>query len=155
MFRLLFLFWLSFHPVHVSFTSLDYVQDKGAFSGFVRININDLLLDCKCGIEQDKLAGRDKATVGKLEKYINEKIIILLNGKTIIGSINDFEITSDQININLQYESRGRPETITVKCLIMTGLYADQSNMVIVKVNDFEEGVKLTPALTEQTFKVN
>ena len=36
----------------------------------------------------------------------------------------------------------------------MTDLYADQSNMVIVKVNDFEEGVKLTSEITEQTFKI-
>lgn len=155
MFRLLFLFWLSFHPVHVSLTSLDYVQDKGVFNGFVRVNLNDLLLDCKCGIEQDQLTGNEEASVGKLEEYLNEKIIILVNGNTIVGDINDFEINNYDINIKLQYESRSKPETITVKCLIMTGLYNDQSNMVIVKVNDFEEGAKLTPALTQQTFKVN
>ncbi len=36
----------------------------------------------------------------------------------------------------------------------MTGLYSDQSNMVIVRVKDFEEGVKLTPDITEKTFKI-
>jgi hypothetical protein len=36
----------------------------------------------------------------------------------------------------------------------MTGLYSDQSNMIIVRINDFEEGVKLTSDLTEQTFKI-
>jgi hypothetical protein len=36
----------------------------------------------------------------------------------------------------------------------MTGLYTDQANMVIVRIKDFEEGVKLTSELTEQTFKI-
>lgn len=28
------------------------------------------------------------------------------------------------------------------------------SNMILVKINDFEEGVKLTSDITEQTFKI-
>jgi hypothetical protein len=41
-----------------------------------------------------------------------------------------------------------------VKNLIMTGLYNDQANMIIVKINDFEQGVKLTSEATEQTFQI-
>lgn len=55
----------------------------------------------------------------------------------------------------MHFSNGKHPETITVKNIIMTDLYADQANMVIVKVADFEEGVKLTPGLTEQTFKIN
>jgi hypothetical protein len=36
----------------------------------------------------------------------------------------------------------------------MTELYADQANMMIIRVNDFEEGVKLTPEIREQTFNL-
>jgi len=34
----------------------------------------------------------------------------------------------------------------------MTGLYEDQANMTIIRAGSFEEGVKLTPEKTEQTF---
>jgi hypothetical protein len=139
----------------VSLTSLDYQQDTGVFKGFVRIYMDDFLADCKCGIEQDKLTGGEQASVDLLEKYLNEKLIIRINGKTLTGDINDLEISNNEMDINLQYASRRKPETIIVKCLIMTELYKDQSNMVIVKVNDFEQGVKLTPEEAEQTFKVN
>ena len=37
----------------------------------------------------------------------------------------------------------------------MTSLYNDQANMIIVKVNDFEEGVKLTAEEPEKTFEIN
>ena len=36
----------------------------------------------------------------------------------------------------------------------MTDLHNDQSNMLIVRINDFEEGIKMTSDLTEQTFKI-
>jgi hypothetical protein len=36
----------------------------------------------------------------------------------------------------------------------MTGLYGDMSNMILVKINDFEEGIKLTSDITEQSFKI-
>jgi len=42
-----------------------------------------------------------------------------------------------------------------VKNLIMTSLYNDQANMIIVKVNDFEEGVRLTVQETEKRFEIN
>jgi len=37
----------------------------------------------------------------------------------------------------------------------MTSLYEDQSNMIIVRVKDFEEGIKLTSDKTEETFRIN
>jgi hypothetical protein len=57
--------------------------------------------------------------------------------------------------MNLEYGFGKKPKSITVKNLIMTGLYTDQANMVIVRIREFEEGVKLNSELTEQTFKIN
>ena len=45
-----------------------------------------------------------------------------------------------------------KPKSVKVQNHIMTTLYPDQSNMVILTVSDFQEGVKLTPELTEHTF---
>jgi hypothetical protein len=36
----------------------------------------------------------------------------------------------------------------------LTGIYADQANMTIIRIGDFEEGVKLTPENNEQTFNL-
>jgi|GEM_PF-2696112 len=41
-----------------------------------------------------------------------------------------------------------------VKNLIMTGLYGDMSNMILLKINDFEKGFRLTSDITEQTIKI-
>jgi translation elongation factor P/translation initiation factor 5A len=56
--------------------------------------------------------------------------------------------------MNLVYKSDKKPKTISVKNMIMTGLYNDQANMTLIRVDDFEEGIKLTPEQTEQTFNL-
>jgi hypothetical protein len=158
MFRILFLIWFSFHPVHVTLTSIDYIPATDSYKGFIRLYLDDFLLDCEkqgYNIAKDKFLEKDPASVRELEKYLNEKLIISVNKKAIRGSINNIQIDNNEIDINISFTKGKDPETITVKCLIMTDLYADQANMVIIKVADFEEGVKLTPDLTEKTFVIN
>jgi hypothetical protein len=36
----------------------------------------------------------------------------------------------------------------------MTSIYSDQANMLIVKVNDYEEGARLTALENEKTFDI-
>jgi hypothetical protein len=155
MFRILFLFWIGFHPVHVSLTSLDYNPDSGFVSGFVRIYLDDFLVDCSCGTKQEKLIAGDKAAVMALNDYLNRKLIISLDYTSVKGEIKNVAINGNEIDINLHYISRTKPGIITVRSHIMTDIYDDQANMVIVKVLDYEEGARLTSKVTEQTFKVN
>jgi hypothetical protein len=158
MFRLLFLFWLFFHPVHVSLTSIDYVRETGNFKGFVRIYLDDFLLDCEqhgYEIDQEQLIAGEPSSQAVLGKYLNEKLIVKVNRKIVKGNLENVKIADNEIDVELLYENSRAPKTITITSTIMTDLYSDQSNMIIVKVNDFEEGVKLTPELTEQTFKID
>jgi len=149
------LLWFSFHPVHVMYLSLEYLPDSRNFNGFVRMHIDDFILDCNCGIKQEDLTTGQKNSEEVLKKYLNEKLVIKVNNEIITGEVSHIQISKTDIDINLLYQNSRKPETIVVKCAIMTDLYEDQANMVLVKVNDFEEGVKLTSELTEQTFKVN
>ena len=155
MFRILFLFWIGFHPVHVSLTSLDYNPDSGIVSGFVRIYLDDFLVDCSCGVQQEELIAGDKAAVMALNNYLNRKLIISLDYTSVKGEIKNVGINGNEIDIKLHYISRIKPAVIKVSSHIMTDIYDDQANMVIVKVLDYEEGAKLTSEVTEQTFKVN
>ena len=89
-----------------------------------------------------------------VEKYLSRNLIIKVNEKLLSGKLNEMKVADNEISINLEFKVGKKPGTIIVKNLILTDLYADMSNMIIVKVNDFEEGVKLTSDLTEQTFKI-
>ena len=77
-----------------------------------------------------------------------------MNDKQLSARLLDMNMVDNEVSMNLEYDYGKKPKSITVKNLIMTGLYTDQANMVIVRIKDFEEGVKLTSELTEQTFKI-
>jgi hypothetical protein len=65
------------------------------------------------------------------------------------------DLSDNELRMNLVFGAAGKVNSITVKNLIMTSLYSDQANMIIVKVNDFEEGVRLTSLETEKRFEIN
>ncbi|TAL60381.1 MAG: hypothetical protein EPN88_16060 [Bacteroidetes bacterium] len=159
MFRILsFSIWFLFHPVHVTLTSIDYIPEMGVFKVFVRMYFDDFMRDYKLtGGDIQSKDFSDKTTSSKdvMERYIDEKIKIKVNEKRLSGKLQDLDIVDNEISMNLEYKTGKKPKIITVKNLIMTDLYSDQSNMIIVKVNEFDEGVKLTTDLTEKTFKIN
>ena len=118
---------------------------------------DDFLRDYKlCGgdIQNSDFSGNNSSSMDVMEKYLGEKIIIKVNEKQLSGKLQDMKLTDNEISMNLKYSTGKKPKTITVKNLIMTGLYSDQSNMIIVRINDFEEGLKLTSDITERTFKM-
>jgi len=152
-----FSFWFLFHPVHVTITSIDFVPEMEIFKVFVRMYFDDFLRDCKleAGDAQNKNFSNNNSSSRELmEKYLNEKIMLRSNAEQLSGKLMDMSLADNEISLNLEFGAHKKPKTFTVKNLIMTNLYSDQSNMIILKINKFEEGVKLTADITEQTFKI-
>jgi hypothetical protein len=156
--RILFIsIWFLFHPVHVTMTSIDYAPEMRSYKVFIRMYFDDFLRDChlEAGEIQNKLFSENNSSSRNvMEKYLKEKITITVNEEQLSGKLKEMNLVDNEISMNLEYGAGKKPKTITVKNLIMTGLYSDMSNMLIVRINDFEEGLKLTSDLTEQTFKI-
>jgi hypothetical protein len=149
--------WFLFHPVHVSITSLDYVPEKDLFKVFVRMYFDDFLLDYKLNnktVSDADFSGNNPGTIELLQKYLSEKVIIKVNDRQLSGIINKYQNVDNEISMDLEFKAFRDPESITVKNLIMTGLYNDQLNMMIIRVNGFEQGIKLTSDQSEQTLNV-
>jgi hypothetical protein len=145
------------HPVHVTITSIDFVPDKGSYNVFVRMYFDDFLTDSKLNgyvVNSADFSEGTSSSRDAMEKYLSRKLIIIVNEKLLSGKLTDMKVADNEISINVDFKGGKKPGTIIVKNLILTDLYADMSNMVIVKVNDFEEGVKLTSDVTEHTFKI-
>ncbi len=146
-----------FHPVHVSLTSIEHVPGTDSVKVFVRMYFDDFLLDYKLFDKNSNLnygAESQSFPEEMLGKYLAEKLIISVNNKQIEGKLLNLVMAAqeNEISANLVYLAVRKPEVIAVRNEIMTELYNDQANMTIIKVSNFEEGVKLTPEQTEQTF---
>jgi len=151
---------LVLHPVHVSLTSIEHIPDTDSVKVFVRMYYDDFLLDYKMlyqNMVTDYLSGDESFPSELMSKYLSEKVVISVNNKRLEGKLIDLELEAEanEISTNLVYLLEREPVIITVKNEIMTGLYDDQANMTIIRCSGFEEGVKLTPEKTEQTFILN
>ena len=148
---------LFFHPVHVTLTSMDYTPGTRVFKVFVKMYCDDFLRDCKVNGEQVEnvvFSDKDSASFSLMEKYLSKKVKVEVNDKKLVGKLQNMTLNDNEISVNLQYGKVKKPAIVSVTNLIMTSLYSDQANMLIIRVNDFEEGVRLTPEATEKTFRL-
>ena len=154
---LFFSIWFLFHPVHVTMTSIDYKPELSTFKVFVRMYFDDFLRDCKLNgvdVQNNNFTIDNSTTRNLIERYISYVVILKVNERQLSGKLNDMNLSDNEISMNFNYLTGKKLRAFSVKNLIMTGLYSDQSNMIIVKINDLEEGFKLTPDKTEQTFNL-
>ena len=148
---------LLFHPVHVSLMSIDFVPDTDSVKVFVRMYYDDFLLDYKLfdkNANMEYLSDIQSFPTEMMDKYLSEKVIISADNKQLEGKLLNLVLVAqeNEISADLVFRAVLKPEIIAVRNEIMTGLYNDQANMTIIRAGSFEEGVKLTPEKTEQTF---
>jgi len=159
MVKLLFLsIWLALHPVHVSLLSIDYVPEAEEFDVFLRVYYDDFLLDSGISGDDQKnlsFSGNNLFTREVILKYINSRLEIIVNGRQMSAELKSTDLSDNELRMNLVFGQVKNVNTVIVKNSIMTSLYSDQANMTIVKLKDFEEGVKLTSDETEKTFRIN
>lgn len=151
-------FFLALHPVHVSFLSIDGSPDGNQLNVFLRVYFDDFLLDSGAGNADQKSLNftvSNQATNKVLSDYVHNRINITVNDKLIKGELINTELSDNELRMHLVYRDVANIKTIKVKNLIMTSLNPDQANMTVVRVADFEEGVKLTSLETEKTFRIN
>ena len=154
---LVFSLLLALHPVHVSLMSIDYEPEGKVFNMFLKIYFDDFLLDSGLGADGgDKLVFKDsdEFTSVFLTDYVNEKVRIMVNGNPVKAEPVKMDLSDNELRMNLSFGSYEKVSSITVKNSIMTSIYSDQANMLIVKVNDFEEGARLTALENEKKFDI-
>ena len=142
------------HPGHVTMTSIDYIQGTDSLKVFCRMEFDDFLKDLQT-IDDDRnlyrLFSKQPFPSDLINQYFNSKVFIYANNKLLIGKLLSANITDTEINLNLIYRSSKKPKSITVRNMILTGWYSDQTNLMIIRINNIEEGIKLTPSHTEET----
>jgi hypothetical protein len=133
------------------------VAENDSFKVFIKMYFDDFINDNRlAGIEIDM---RDFEPVGdsamsSMQRYLKEKVIIKVNGKILTGKISDMTVADNEISMNLNYGGNKAPQQVTVQNLIMIRLYSDMSNMILLRINSFEEGFRLTSDMTEKNFNI-
>ena len=147
--------WLIMHPGHVTMTSIDYVKGTDSLKVSCKMEFEDFLKDLQT-IDDDRnlrrLFGEEPFPSDLINQYFNSKVFIYVNNKLLIGKLLSANLTDNDINLNLNYRLSKKPKSITVRNMILTGWYSDQTNLLIIKINNFEKGIKLNPVHNEETY---
>jgi hypothetical protein len=151
-------FWLFMNTAHVTMTSIDYVSGTDSLKVSCRMDFDDFLKDLQT-IDDDRnlyrLFNKQPFPADLINQYFNSKVFIYVNNDLLIGKLLSSDITDKDINLNLIYRTRKKPKLITIRNLILTGWYSDQSNLMIIRINNFEKGIKLTSEHSEESYIIN
>ena len=145
------------HPGHVTMTSIDYVQGSDSLKVSCSMEFEDFLKDLQT-IDDDRnlrrLFNKQPFPSDLINQYFNSKVFIYVNDKLLIGKLLSAILTDNDINLHLIYRLSKKPKRITVRNIILTGWYSDQTNLTIIRVNNFEKGITLTPEHNEETLLI-
>ena len=145
--QLLVFFLLIFHPVHVSVTSMEYNKGEKIFLVSFKVFTDDFetIVNRKYGVnlnlgKEDELKNAKKY----FNRYFMESFIFRVNGEELKEPVF-FEKKMNDIAVWLcyKYPTPGNVEEVEIKNVIMLDMFMDQSNLLIFKYNDFEEGFVL------------
>jgi hypothetical protein len=146
-----------FHPVHVTLTSITQIQDSDTLKVFFRMYYDDFQRDYMLYYPEFK-PGRGNVTSAAsreaLNKYFNDRVRIYINRKLLQGRLSDFSIDGYEIRLNLFYHSDKKPGNFRISNKILTSIYADQANMVYLKIIKYEDAIKLTADHTEAVITI-
>lgn len=149
--------WLISQQGHVSMTGITYVSGSDSLKVFCKINYNDFLHDLHT-IDDDRILhtifSKPPYPTDLINQYFNSKVFIYINNKLLTGKLLTVDIDNDEISMTLIFKVEKKPRTITVRNLILTGWYSDQTNLTIIKINNLEEGIRLTPEHNEITYRI-
>jgi hypothetical protein len=150
--------FIFFYPVHVTLTGTDHISGTDSLKVFERMYYDDFLRDYKLletiGVSLYKFPGGELFPADLMNNYFNGKVIISVNNKLLNGKLLNLIMMDNEISINMLFKTVKKLRIISVTNMIMTGLHSDQANMAMIKVDDLEDGVKLTYEKSTESFNL-
>jgi len=158
MFRILFIaLFFAFHPVHVTLMSLEYSPEDQKFVGFLQVYYDDFLVDYQnmFGFNPQGDITADPASSKEIiMKYLVGKVRFYAGETELKPELSDIILNNNELRMSLNYPVKKESDLFRIKNSILTDIYNDQSNLLIFRYGEFEEGVKLSSLNKEREFKI-
>lgn len=126
----------SLHKFYVSVTEIEYNEKEQSLQIISRVFIDDLEDVLKKRYNQDiKLGVRDETPGVRdhLEKYLQQKLNIQVNGKSVHLNYLGKEYENDMVLLYLEVPDVEDFKNIKVKNSVLMDLYEDQKNLIHVE----------------------
>lgn len=140
----------TYHPVHVSYTNVEYDNQAKEFKMLFKIFVDDFdkILLQKYGLNLELQAGKKKSGYQVyVSKYISEHFKIYAGNKDITKNKLRFlhsEIREKAIWIYYNCRYNGKSNKFEIRNSLMTDLYRDQTNLLIFTYLDNQVAFRFT-----------
>lgn len=139
------------HPVHISYTNMEYRQDDSQLVLFSRLFYSDLqhVLEMKYGISTDSLSDIEKKNY--IHSYYSERLVLHIDGQVLPSDslrIDSCRMGRESIpeeqTIRI-YLSAHMPlnKDVIIKNQLLTDLFADQTNLMIISLGGEAQAARL------------
>jgi hypothetical protein len=139
---------LSFHPLHISVSEIEYAEKEKMLKIMMRVFVDDFeqamgqrlnkpdldIRQLENGMTVDKIAG----------EYLKEHFKISLDGKIQNTVFLGHEEESEAFIFYVEVKNVKKWKTIQISDDLMTEMFEDQSNIVHVSINDKIKSLRLT-----------
>ncbi len=149
-----------FHPVHVSVTSIEYIEEQSYFSVSFKIFTDDFetILFTKYGVElKINEDSQPEDQIPYFNRYISDSFHFAVND----GNRMDLRFErkgKNEDSVWLYYSFTGHQQVIesaTIHNAIMMDMFEDQMNLLIFKYLDFEKGYQFTKDKVDLRIELN
>lgn len=142
--QMLLFFLLSFHPVHVSVTSMEYNKTEQVFLVSFKVFTDDFetIIGRRYGVmlnlgKENELKNADEY----FSRYFRESFSFQVNGEEMKEPVFLKKKMSDvAVWLYFSYQAPGEPNEVEIKNIIMLDMFSDQNNLLIFRCDDFEKG---------------
>ena len=121
------------HKFYVSTTDVEFVPEKKEIQVISRVFIDDFENLLQSRYSKSIKLGRDSESNNAdrfIERYLNDKLSISINGKTILLQYLGKTYEDDLIKFFLKAEGISTMQTISVRNEILFDVFEDQQNVV-------------------------
>ncbi|RLD65329.1 MAG: hypothetical protein DRI95_08990 [Bacteroidetes bacterium] len=150
----------NFHPVHVSFTNIEFIEEKKEFQILFKIFADDfdLILKKKYDVYLNLENGKKPNGYEKIvTKYILEHFKIVIDNKNLTASKLRFlnlEFKEKAVWLHYIYKFKGQSDHFELWNSLMTDLYLDQTNLLIFNYYSFQKAIRFTNDKTKEVLSV-
>jgi hypothetical protein len=138
-------------------SSIEHVKDTDSLKVFLLMDYSLFLKDYQT-IDDDRdlsrYSDRESFPVTFINNYIRAKLKIAVNNKELSGKLLQTDRSGSDIIFWFFYRCDRKPRSLTIGNNILMSLYSDQVNMTIIRIGDYEEGIKFTHDNTEATIRL-
>ena len=142
------------HPVHISYTNVEYIQKESRFDVLFKLFVDDfgLILGKKYNKTFDLLSKQQlKSNKEFIDKYITDHFKLTTNGKEIARQglkLDSLQVKEQAIWLFYKLNTKGSFNNIEIHNSLMTDLYVDQTNLLIFSYRSEQKALKFSSTKT-------